>query len=535
VDYRYVSTVPNPVLVISIPDAHVLHVNPAGREQWGFFEARSFEGLALSRLLTPVDKRNASALATFLGGRDGLVVHLTADVTTTDLRQRRCQFVGRAGIEEEPNVGLLAAVDVSEQNALFRTLEEEARRLRALVKSNFDAYYIWHIAGRYHEWSEQMDRLLGLPPDRSFADFEFSEEAWLARLHPSQREPSQDLVHACIEEGRPYQDEYLLRREDGEYRLVADRGVLLFDNDGTPTQLVGVIRDITEERAGRRDLEQSEELYRTLFEATSNPALRTDAHGRCIEANKAACEFLSLSNEQLLQTDIGDHFGSLATETLKKLSRGQPQRQQAVVVEFKVGEGDDERTLVTSVIPSPVADRTTYFWLGTDVTSLRRLNAALEESRQSLSAEVKAREEYSVALKVIMEQGRQETVAMRQVIRDNFDRLVAPMLDRLDKYLKGRPEAAYLDAVRETVAEIANSVGGLDMESRDPMQGPLTRKEVEIARLVKMGKSTDEIANILHIAPATVSYHRKKIRRKFGIRGEKVRLDSYLLDGGSDR
>ena len=62
------------------------------------------------------------------------------------------------------------------------------------------------------------------------------------------------------------------------------------------------------------------------------------------------------------------------------------------------------------------------------------------------------------------------------------------------------------------------------------MPGPLTRKELEIAQLVKLGKSTDEIASILHISSATVSYHRKSIRGKFGITKKRVRLDRYLLD-----
>jgi PAS domain S-box-containing protein len=296
-----------------------------------------------------------------------------------------------------------------------------------------------------------------------------------------------------------------------------------------------VIRDVTQQRAARRALEESEELYRTLFAATTNPALRTDETGRCIEANQAACAFLDTSNEGLLKTNIGDHFGAQATDTLEQLSRAEAGCREAVTVELKVGEDDDERTLVMSVIPSPVSDRVTYFWLGTDVTSLRRLNAALEQSQRSLETQAKAREEYSVALKVILEQARQERLDRQRAIKDNVDRIVAPMLDRLERFLTGRPEAAYLDAVRQTLAEIANTVGGQSADSPDPMQGPLTRKELEIARLVKMGRSTDEIAAILHISAATVSYHRKKIRGKFGLTKKKVRLDSYLLDAQAER
>src|SRR5664280_352025 len=525
-DYRLVSAVPNPVLIISLPSARVLHLNPAARREWGY-DATLDEIRDLGSLLAPADESNASALATFLAGHDRLFVRLAADVTSADGRQRRYQFVARAGVEGEQDVGLLAAVDASEQDALFLALANDALRLRALVESNFDAYYVWHETGRYHEWSTQMDSLLGLLPGTD----PYGEDAWIARLHPSQREAVISRIRTTLDEGRRfYEDEYRLRRDDGEYLLVADRGVVLFDDQGRSSELVGVIRDITKERAIHVALEESEELYRTLFQATTNPALRTDEKGRCIEANQAACKLLGLSNESLSRTTIGDHFGSQATETLEQFSMAETEFPEAVTVELKTGEGDEERILVTSVIPSTVGDRVTYFWLATDVTRLRRLNTALEESRQSLETEMKARAEYSVALRVIIEQGRQERLDMGRAIRDNFDRLIVPMLERLDRFLTGRPEAAYLDAIRYTVEEIANSVGGSDSDSSDLMQARLTRKEVEVARLVKMGKSTDEIAAILHTSSATVSYHRKKIRGKFGITKKKVRLNQYLLD-----
>jgi len=45
----------------------------------------------------------------------------------------------------------------------------------------------------------------------------------------------------------------------------------------------------------------------------------------------------------------------------------------------------------------------------------------------------------------------------------------------------------------------------------------LTGRESEILRLIGSGYTTKEIATILHIAPGTVSEHRKHISRKLDL------------------
>ena len=209
------------------------------------------------------------------------------------------------------------------------------------------------------------------------------------------------------------------------------------------------------------------------------------------------------------------------------MSRGH-KSTKAVTVELTLGEGDTARTLVTSVIPSPLRGGLTYFWLGTDVTRLRRLNADLAESQKSLEMHATAVSEYSVALKVILEQGRQERLDIQRAMRDNIDRLVLPMLGRLDPFLAGRPEASFLDAVRQTLNEITQVAIGARPDAAIQIDGTLTRRELEIARLVKLGESSDEIASALNISTATVSYHRKKIRNKLGLVGHKSRLADHL-------
>ncbi|MCP4575352.1 MAG: response regulator transcription factor [Deltaproteobacteria bacterium] len=53
--------------------------------------------------------------------------------------------------------------------------------------------------------------------------------------------------------------------------------------------------------------------------------------------------------------------------------------------------------------------------------------------------------------------------------------------------------------------------------------GALTPAEIRVANLVKDGKRTRDIARQLKLAQSTVSWHRKNIRRKIGVTGNKTR------------
>jgi DNA-binding CsgD family transcriptional regulator len=57
----------------------------------------------------------------------------------------------------------------------------------------------------------------------------------------------------------------------------------------------------------------------------------------------------------------------------------------------------------------------------------------------------------------------------------------------------------------------------------------LTPTEIQVANLIREGKATKEIAEILNISERAIEFHRNNIRDKLGLKKSKTNLRSYLL------
>jgi len=91
-------------------------------------------------------------------------------------------------------------------------------------------------------------------------------------------------------------------------------------------------------------------------------------------------------------------------------------------------------------------------------------------------------------------------------------------------------------------SELKNILLDLEREVKDalfeeakkyhPLSG-LSLREAQVALLVKEGKSSEEIAKVLGLSKSAVDFYRKRLRKKFGLKGKKERLSEYLKDIGS--
>jgi DNA-binding CsgD family transcriptional regulator len=110
------------------------------------------------------------------------------------------------------------------------------------------------------------------------------------------------------------------------------------------------------------------------------------------------------------------------------------------------------------------------------------------------------------------------------IMYDNIKELVLPYLEKLRKNkLQDRDEI--IDIVTNNLKEIASPL----THNLRTLYSELTPKEIQVINLIRDGRTSKEIAEILNVSIKAVEFHRENIRKKLGMRNKKMNLLSFLL------
>jgi PAS domain S-box-containing protein len=387
----------------------------------------------------------------------------------------------------------------------LRELATEDARFRAIVGVSFDAYYDWDIRSGDNYFSEYFDEMLGQPRGSARRWF----YAWLELVHPDDKHRVLRSLSAAFRHDATWKEDYRLRRADGAYVWVQDTGVIARDETGRPARMLGTIRDVTREREAGRALEAAAELHRTLFRGAANPAVRVDREGRYLEANEAALAFWERTAAEMQGCGFWDDFPAEVAELVTRAFSS----ERRVEAEVVVSAGEGERTVIVAIVPCRLAGQDSFFCLCTDITAHKLLEERLRDS--------------NTALRVVLQQTNDDRAELEKRVTANLELLITPMLDRLERQLSCRPEAEFVEGIKENLAEILRPFAA-HLSAPDDGTSPLTRRELEVAGYVRLGKTTDQIAEIMRLSRSAVEFHRGNIRRKLGLKRGDQQLGAVL-------
>lgn len=143
-----------------------------------------------------------------------------------------------------------------------------------------------------------------------------------------------------------------------------------------------------------------------------------------------------------------------------------------------------------------------------------------------LRLEHKAREltEVNNSLRLLLHQSAEARAEHERRTHNNLQRLVLPYLEKTQARCKDQELALNLRVAAANIEKITSTFS-LTLSAR---LGGLTPRELEVAELIKQGRSTKQIATILDLSSRTVEFYRDKLRIKLGIKSKKTNLRSYL-------
>ena len=139
-------------------------------------------------------------------------------------------------------------IEVNNDITALKDAERASRRSAELrdLALNAGEMGIWQLDIRTGavEWSDTIERLLGMPPG-SFGE---TYDAFLEMVHPADVAEVKQRVALALARGEEYDIEYRHRRADGSYCWMHGQGRVTFDDHGEPCGIIGVVWDITSRR-----------------------------------------------------------------------------------------------------------------------------------------------------------------------------------------------------------------------------------------------------------------------------------------------
>ncbi len=285
--------------------------------------------------------------------------------------------------------------------------------------------------------------------------------------------------------------------------------------------------EIEERKRAEEALHQSEQRYRSLVEAAMDVIFSISTHGTITSLNPAFEAITGWSRAEW----IGKSFKPIihpddlpfAMELFQRILQGEKTPLYELRVLSKAGEYlTGQFSSTPQIQDGKVAS---ILGIARDITERKRAEKALRQREAELEIKTRSLEEVNTALRVLLRKRDEDREELEEKLLSNVKELVLPFTEKVKQGLLDPKQAAYMDILESNLNDIISPF----LRNLSARYVNLTPTEGRVAHLIKEGRTTKEIAELMALSPRTIETHRKNLRRKVGIEKNKGNLRSHLL------
>lgn len=317
------------------------------------------------------------------------------------------------------------------ENKALEALRVSEERYDLTVRSMNIGVWDWNIVTNELYWSKKLLDIMGIA-DQQFKPhyIEFS-----SRLHPEDKEATEKMLFDHLKQLCPFNREYRLRRNNGEYIWIHALGQAQWNTNGEPTRMAGSVNDIS----ARKEAEKKMALLASIVQSTEDAIISQTLDSVIVSWNKgaemlfgyAAADIIGKQIHLILPQDRQDEELMIANE----MKHGKPIRHMETIRMHK-----DGRYINVALTISPVRDNTGKIIGISNIIHDMTEHKAAEKQRESLIAKLAESNTELERFAYIASHDMQEPLRMI----NNFSHLIAEeYTDKLNDEGK-----EYIDFVR---------------------------------------------------------------------------------------
>jgi PAS domain S-box-containing protein len=237
--------------------------------------------------------------------------------------------------------------DVTERRAAEERLRAGEATLREAQHLAKCGSWELDLVGGALTWSDEIFRIFEIDPAR----FGASYEAFLALVHPEDRDAVDRAYRESVANHTPYEIVHRLRMPDGRLKWVHERCLTHYAGNGRPLRSLGTVQDISERKRLElrlRDILDSMLAFVGLY----------DLDGKLIEANRAPLELAGLRREDVIGKPFWEaYWWSYSPETMAQVrdTLARAARGEVVRDDF-VARMAGERFITIDAVFGPLRD-----------------------------------------------------------------------------------------------------------------------------------------------------------------------------------
>jgi|GEM_PF-212013 len=220
---------------------------------------------------------------------------------------------------------ILSINETLEQRVEERTeeLRQSEQRFRSFIENVNDVVFALTPSGVFTyvspQWKEAFGYELSETVGRPFAPF----------VHPDEVPACLTFLQNVVDTGENQSGvEYRVRCKDGTYLWYRANASRISDPATGTHTVVGIGRDITELKQAEKDLRESEEKFRALFECAKDGIFLINAHGVIVSLNEAFAAMHGYRTQEMFSMELADldtpETLRLAPERMGRVLAGEP-------------------------------------------------------------------------------------------------------------------------------------------------------------------------------------------------------------------